>query len=174
MIGNKDLTAKLNAIRNGDKEAFDELYKEMRIPIYTIIFRMTGNKLMADEILQELFIKLYLSPIKSSIKNPRAYIFQMSRNLTIDSMRKQKQDIPLDEIEDTVHQPMDDLSLKIDIERALKCLSEEEREIVYLHITGDMKFREISEMMKTPLGTVLWRYHKAINKLKEIVEQELL
>ena len=118
--------------------------------------------------MQEVFVKLFLSPPEPSIKNPRAYIFQMARNLAIDSIRKKSpQHISLDEIEDSIHQPLKDLSQKMDIENAMKSLPAQENQIVTLRIIGELKFREISEIMNLPLGTVIWKYQKAIGKLQK-------
>ena len=64
---------------------------------------------------------------------------------------------------------MDDLSQKMDIEKAMKSLPAQENQIVSLHIIGELKFREISEIMNIPLGTVIWKYQKAISKLQKIL-----
>ena len=171
-MNNDELAIKLQAIRNGDKSAFDELYQDMKTPVFTIISRITWDWSLSEDILQEVFIKLFLSPPGSSINNPRAYIFQMARNLAINSMKKQPRHVPLDDIAETVQQQSADFSLRIDIDDALKALPSQECQIVTLHVIGELKFREISEMMKIPLGTVLWKYQKAIGKLQKTIQGE--
>ena len=168
-MNNNELAHKLNAIRNGDKIAFEELYNDLQTPIFTIINRITWDKTISEDILQEVFIKLFLSPPDPLIKNPRAYIFQIARNLAIDSVRKHTQSISLDEISETVPYPFDDFSLRIDIDDALKSIPAQECQIVTLHVIGELKFREISEIMAIPLSTVIWKYQKAIGKLKKIL-----
>jgi RNA polymerase sigma-70 factor (ECF subfamily) len=167
-VNNDELAHKLNAIRNGDKIAFEELYKDLRTPIFTIINRITWDKSISEDILQEVFVKLFLSP-PDPLKNPRAYIFQIARNLAIDSVRKLTQNISLDEISETIHHPLDDFSLQMDIGDALKSLPAQECEIVTLHVIGGLTFREIAEIMKIPSGTAKWKYQKAINKLQKII-----
>jgi RNA polymerase sigma-70 factor (ECF subfamily) len=93
--------------------------------MYTIVLRITQDKKLSEDILQEVFIILYQSPPKPPIKNPRAYIFQIAHNLAIDNVRK--------------------------------------------HINGKLKFREIADMMDIPLGTVLWKYQKAVGRLRSIL-----
>ena len=159
----------LSAIRDGDKAALTELYKNMQTPIYTIIFRITWDKSTSEDLLQDVFIKLFLSPPEPSIKNPRAYIFQIARNLAVDSIRKQEQHFSLDEIENIAQHPLEDFVLRTDVDDALKTLPAHECQIVTLHIIGELKFREISEIMKIPLGTVLWKYQKAIRILQKII-----
>jgi len=167
-VSNNELTHKLNAIRNGDKIAFEEIYIDLRTPIFTIINRITWDRAISEDILQEVFIKLFLSP-SVPIKNPRAYIFQVARNLAIDSVRKQKPNISLDEITEAVHHPLDDFSLRMDIDDGLKSLPLQECEIVTLHVIGGLTFREIAEVTKIPSGTVKWKYQKAITKLQKIL-----
>jgi len=168
-VNNAELACKFNSIRDGGKTAFEEIYNDMKTPVYTIIFRITRDEALSEDILQEVFVKLFLSPLGPSIKNLRAYVFQMARNLAVNGMKKQPRHIPLDKISNTVHQPMDDASLRIDIEDALKALPAQDCEIVTLHLIGDLKFREIAEIMGIPLGTALWKYRQAIGKLQKSI-----
>ena len=168
-MNNEELKLNMQAIRGGDRDAFEELYRGMQTPIFTVIFRITWDRPTSEDILQEVFVKLFLSPPEPSITNPRAYIFQMARNLAIDGLRKQVQHISLDEVEDTVGQPIDDFTMRMDIDDALRKLPPQECQIVTLHVIGELKFREISELLKIPLGTVLWQYQKAINKLQKMI-----
>ncbi|HWQ78967.1 MAG TPA: RNA polymerase sigma factor [Anaerovoracaceae bacterium] len=165
----EDLQKKLADLRNGDKKAFEEIYEHLKAPIYTIILRITQDKALSEDILQEVFIKLYQSPPKSPIKNPRAYLFQSARNLAIDHVRKKPQLAGLESIEDLVYLPADDFSMKMDIDHALKTLPLQECQIVSFHINGELKFREIADMMDIPLGTVLWKYQKAIRQMRSIL-----
>jgi RNA polymerase sigma-70 factor (ECF subfamily) len=169
MLNNAELTKQLNAIHDGNMAAFEELYDDLKVPVYTIINRIIWDESTAEDILQEVFIKLYRLSPEPLLKNPRAYIFQMARNLTIDNVRKQVSHLSLDEIEDTVSQPADDFSMRMDIEGAMKALPSQECQIVTLHIIGELKFREIAEIMNIPLGTALWKYQKAITKLQKII-----
>jgi len=49
---------------------------------------------------------------------------------------------------------------------ALRCLSEDERQIVILHAVSGMKHRELSELLDMPLSTILSKYARALAKLK--------
>jgi len=169
VVNNDELTNKINAIRRGNKVAFEELYNDLKTPIYTIINRITWDESTSKDIMQEVFIKLYRSLPEPSVKNPRAYIFQIARNLAIDSMRKQPQHISLDDVSEITHQPLNDFAQRMDIDNAMKSIPSQECQIVTLHVVGELKFREISEIVKIPLGTVLWKYQKAIAKLQRII-----
>jgi RNA polymerase sigma-70 factor (ECF subfamily) len=55
--------------------------------------------------------------------------------------------------------------------QALETLNDAEREIINLRAGLDMTFKEISETLGVPLGTVAWRYKQALNKLKKTVKE---
>ena len=170
-MNNDELAGKLDAIRNGDRIAFEELYIDLRTPIFTVINRITWDKAVSEDILQEFFVKLFLSP-PTPHNNLRAYIFQIARNLAIDNVRKQTQKISLDDISEIAHRPLEDFQLKMDIDDALKSIPTQECEIVTLHIIGGLTFREIAEVLGIPSGTAKWKYQKAISRLQIIIQGE--
>ena len=57
------------------------------------------------------------------------------------------------------------------LSQLLKKLTEEEREIITLHIVSGLKHREIAKILQKPLSTVLSKYNRAIGKLKEIAKE---
>jgi len=57
---------------------------------------------------------------------------------------------------------------------AMKTLPLQECQIVSLRINGELKFREIADMMEIPLGTVLWKYQRAIGRLRSILSGGVL
>ena len=163
-MDNDELRKKLTSLRAGNKTALEEIYEALKTPMYTIILRVTRDKSLSEDILQEVFVKLYLSP-PVSVKNPRAYLFQMARNLAVDGVRKSPRFAALDERESLVYWPDDPLE-KMDIERAMQALPLQECQIVSLHINGALTFREIAELLGLPLGTAIWKYHRAIQRLR--------
>ena len=162
-----ELSGKLAALSKGDKYAFEEIYNEISTPAYTVAYRITNDRCLSEDIIQEFFIKLYQKPPMAAPEKPRAYLLRMVHNLTIDKLEKQH--ISIDECENMLHESDKSCDERIDLERAFKKLSPEERQLVTLYLNGGLKFREIADITKTPLGTVLWRYKKAISKLRNIL-----
>ena len=58
-MNNDDLQIKLDLLHNGDKKAFEDIYNELKTPVYTIILRIVGERCIAEDVLQEFFLKLY-------------------------------------------------------------------------------------------------------------------
>ena len=162
---NNQLRVRIQAVSAGDRTAFEEIYEELNRPMYTIILRITQEQSLAEDILQELFVKLFESPPVGA-SNPRAYLFQMARNLAIDGIRKRPQLANVDDFENLASSSDNDISERLTIENALKTLTLMENQILSLHINGNLTFKEISKIVNNPLGTVLWRYHKAIRQLR--------
>ncbi|MDR1914416.1 MAG: RNA polymerase sigma factor [Clostridiales bacterium] len=162
---NNELRTRIQAVSAGDRTAFEEIYKELNKPMYTIILRITQEQSLSEDILQEIFVKLFQSP-PITANNPRAYLFQMARNLAIDGIRKRPQFANVDDFENLVYSPDIDISEKLAVEEALKTLPLIECQIVSLHINGSLTIKEISKILDMPIGTTLWRYHKAIKQLR--------
>jgi len=160
-----ELRSQIEAVSAGNRKAFERIYEELNKPMYTIILRITGEQSLSEDILQEIFVKLYQSP-PTTARNPRAYLFQMARNLAIDGVRKRPQFADLDDVEDLVVSPGLDVSNKLEVEEALKALPSIDSQIVTLHVNGGLTFKEISKILGIPIGTAIWRYHKAIKQLR--------
>ena len=165
-MDNERLRVCIESYREGDKNAFAEMYNDLKTPVFTIVYRMTRSREMSEDILQDLFVKLYRSPPDVAVvKNPRAYIFQMARNLTLNSMRG-VQSVELNEELGDGASFADAVVWQVDIAEAMSRLPGDEVEIVSLRVNGELKFREIAELLGTPLGTVLWKYRKAVQTLR--------
>lgn len=162
----KELQLILSRMANSDVNALAEVYREMKIPIFTIIYRIVGNKAEAEDVMQEFFVRLYKNAQNITVKKPRAYIFQMARNMALDNLRWQKRAGEPTK-EEGAYNPWGAESDKLDIESAMTHASESAKEIITLHINAGLKFREISEITKTPLGTVIWKYRKGISQLQK-------
>ncbi len=149
----------------GEQQALAEIYDKLSTPLYTIALRITGNRELAEDTVQELFLKLQSSPPKE-LSKPRAYLFKAARNTALDTLRKNP---PHESMEEHTEIPAPISESSHDISAALAALPEQQRSIVTLHINAGLKFREIAEITSTPLGTVLWRYNKALSVLREIL-----
>ena len=161
----QQLKAHLNAIKSGDKEAFSAVYSQLKTPVYTVLVRLTGDRLLSEDLLQEVFLRLYRQP--PDAEKPRAYVFRMARNLAIDALR-QKQ--TCDPLEEHTLQTDPDPTVKLDLERAFAALTVEERQLVTLHLSAGLSFRQVAVIVERPLGTVLWQYRKAIEKLRNLLD----
>lgn len=161
----QQLKTQLEALKTGDQQAFLKIYQELKTPVYTVLVRLTGDRLLSEDLLQEVFLRIYRQPPEA--EKPRAYVFRMARNLAIDALR-QKQ--PCDPLEEHSLQTDPDPTVKLDLERAFARLTAGERQLVALHLSAGLTFREVASIVERPLGTVLWQYRKAIEKLRNTLD----
>ena len=169
-MDDRTLTGLLERVGQGDLAAFERLYTEIKTPLYTVLLRVTRDAGLAEDLLQELFLKLFRSPPVPPPRKPRAYLFQLARHLALDGLKKQPHHADIDDYAQFPDSSQTDSAARLDLERAFRALSPEERLLVSLHLNGGLKFREIAAILDRPLGTVLWRYRQAIGKLRILLD----
>ena len=161
-----DLKEYFSRVQNGDKDAFAQIYNELKQPVFTIVCRIVRSKEIAEDVTQDVFVKLFVSPPDSSVRNPRAWIFQMTRNLAIDALRK-GQCMDIDDVDIAEVDQLDGFLLHWDIEAAMRSLPCAEREILSFRLNVELTFLEISRIVELSLPATYRKYRKAIHTLRE-------
>ena len=92
-----ELRGLLGRLQARDLEALSELYTELSKPVYTVLMRVTQDPWLAEDLLQDFFLRLWEAPPEEQIKKPRAYLFQTVRNLAVDALRRQRRTFPLED-----------------------------------------------------------------------------
>ena len=153
-------------IANGDREAFSCVYQELKRPVYTICYRITGSKESAEDITHDVFVKLFTSPPAPSVQNIRAWIFRMARNLAIDALRK-KAYIAEEDESAAVEDAYSHLHLRMDLESAIGKLPCDEREILTLHLNAELGFKDIAGIVGLSLPATYRKYRKALKHMQQ-------
>ena len=161
-----DLKESFARMQNGDNEAFACVYQELKQPVYTICYRITQSRETAEDITHDVFVKLFRSPPDTSVTNIRAWIFQMARNLSIDTLRKNARMAEQDG-QCSADDAYDYMHLRMDLEAALRKLPRDEREILTLHLNADLHFREISDIVGLSLPATYRKYRKALKTVQK-------
>ena len=163
------------AVAAGDRDALRELYEEYLNYLYVIIYGVVGNKETAEDVTSECFIRIWETAGRYKPGNGhKRYLATIARNLAIDDIRKRKREELTDEIpEDSAppdtsdHASPEEQTIEdISMQEALDKLSDKEREVINMKVLSDMTFKEISEILKIPMGTATWRYREAVKKLR--------
>ncbi len=151
-----------------EKDEIGKLFKKYREILMNFILKFVDNEADAEDILQEVWLSVIKHRDNYQDKGKfKSLLFKIARTKIIDMHRKRKkekeltEDIPANEI---------NFELKIDIENALKKLSFDEREIFYLKEISGLSFKEIAEIMGLPLGTVLSKMYRTLQKLRKILK----
>ena len=155
-------------IQRGDKEAFTQLYHDLKQPVFTIIYRIVQNQTTAEDLTQDLFVKLFVSPPEATVKNPRAWIFQAAHNLAIDTLRKTQPE-NIDDVTLASEERINAIVIKTDLERAIATLSRTEREILSLRANGGLGFSDIARITGQSLSATYRYYRKSLKILQTIL-----
>jgi len=98
------------------------------------------------------------------------WLYAVTKNEALTFLRKEKTNISLEEAYNIdTGKECKELQDIVDTEKYNKIisgLSLKEKEIVSLKIVGELSFKEIARILNEPIGTVQWRYYKALNSLK--------
>lgn len=155
-------------LQNGDKKAFSELYKLFAKKVYKKCFMVTLNKSDAEDIFQEIWLKLYLGI--STLNYPEkfnAWFQQLTARVIIDYSKKNKNFVQNnDETVDFKDDKSKHFDAKFELENILKMVSEEERMLLYMHYIEGVTFKEISEVSGKKLSTVKMKIYRAVEKIK--------
>ena len=158
-------------LKRGDQSHFNWFYENSKKQLFYNILSYTKNYELSEDLLQETYVK-FLTNIKNidDKVNVLGYLMVMSKNITLDYFKKNNRIETLNEedisFEDNkIHETM--LVSKIK-----EILNDNEFKILILHILGELTFNEIKDIVKKPLGTVLWIYNKSLKKVRKELNYE--
>ena len=173
----------MRAMKNGDRNALKEIYEEYLPYLYSVVFGVVQQKETAEDVTSEVLLKIWNSAAKFQPgSGHKGWLATIARNMAVDELRKRMREVAMsssgDEEDDsggveelsgqeTVGEGVEDgVVEQLSIEKTLEQLKPEEREIINMKVLSDMTFKEISEILQIPMGTVTWRYREAIKKLR--------
>jgi RNA polymerase sigma-70 factor, ECF subfamily len=177
----------------GDAHAWQQLVASQHRRIYAICYRFTGSGADAEDLTQEVFLKLYknLASFDTQKGSFQTWITTLARNLLVDHFRRtrlerasESLDATFDGEEDgptmadrladprpSQEQHVAGLELKVRVQNALKQLSPELREAVILRDLEDMDYKEISQVLRIPEGTVKSRISRGRGELAKLLQR---
>ncbi|WP_395740493.1 RNA polymerase sigma factor [Prosthecobacter sp.] len=156
------------------EETLTRLHADHAVSVYRFAWSVTKDECLAQEVVQELFLKLARDAgVISAAQSERAVIFTLARNLALDALRRRSSR------EDTMQRFADELpgwfvpsadaeaeETRTQITAALAALPEEQRSVIHLHVWEELGFREIGELLGLPTQTVASRYRYGLEKLR--------
>lgn len=153
--------------QGGDREAFCELVRRHRTLAVNVVYRMCGDAMLAEDAAQTAFLRAWE---KLGSYRPggsfRAWITRIAVHAATDALRRRKPEVGLQSVGD---QPSADCVAETaernerahNVRRAVAGLPEASRAVVVLKEYQGFSYREISEALEIPMGTVMSRLHYA-------------
>ncbi len=177
----------------GDAVAWEEIVRQYHRRIYNICYRFAGSADDAQDLTQEVFIKMYRTLNTYDVGRGAfvTWVTTITRNLLVDHFRRSKHDRVTDSIDVPASEHEDAMPLSDRIEdkapapdanvqsreagetvhRALQKLSPELREAVILRDLQDMDYREIAAVLRVPEGTVKSRINRGRAELARLLQR---
>ena len=183
--------AMVEAAKNGDVEAFENLMEKYQKRVFNMAFRILSNYDDASETAQEVFIKIYRS--LSGFRGDSSFstwVYTITRNLCMDRLRKESRGgrvVYIDEIKDnegegikmelpdnreSVEETAEKNELKRIVWEAVGKLSAEHREVIVMRDMQGFTYEEIARMTGNREGTVKSRLNRARLALREILKDK--
>ncbi|MCD1259933.1 sigma-70 family RNA polymerase sigma factor [Paenibacillus athensensis] len=163
-----------------DAEALRFLYEKYEKPIYAFAYRIVQDPMMAEEAVQELFLRIWhvAERYDGGFGKLTSWMFTLTRNISIDLLRKKQSRImkqtaeqeQLNRIPDTgrtTEEVVEAEWLGAQVREALHTLSDEQQMVVEMIYFQGYTQQEVSDSQAIPLGTVKSRVRLAMKQLRQ-------
>src|SRR5215211_2387000 len=169
----------IERVGEGDREAFDELYRRYSRPVLGLALRRLGDRGRAEDAVQDAFAAIWRSAASYDPARGQggAWLYTVARNAIVDGARRRPEP-PMEapdepSAESGPPEQAEAAWLAWRVHGALEHLPEHERPVIELAYWGGLSQSEISAFLHVPLGTVKTRTRSALARLADLLEEEL-
>jgi RNA polymerase sigma-70 factor (ECF subfamily) len=168
----------IQRVGSGDAGAFELLYRRYARPVFGLALRRLGDRMAAEEAVQETFAALWRSArTYKPERGPGApWLYAVARNAVVDRARNKSE--PAAEVPETASLelgPEDRAEASYvswRVHRAIEDLPRSERDVLELAYWGGLSQREVADFLGIPLGTVKTRTRAGLGRLATALEGE--
>ena len=179
----KDL---LTRYRRGKVEAMEVLIEKYRRSLFGFIINMTQGRDEADEIFQEVWLRVIRKHDKYKHGNFCGWLVRIAHNVIIDRSRRKKPDLSLDEEREegyTLGQTIEskdpgpgiklaESDLGERMVKAVSSLPKEQKEVFLMRVQADLSFKQIARVQRVSINTALARMQYALSKLRALLGED--
>lgn len=158
----------------GETDAMSVLYENSKTAVFALALSILKNRQDAEDILHDTFVQLYrMADRYDQGGRPLSWILTMTRNLCLMQLRrKSRTEVSTEDLEfPETENPFATAEDRMILQTAIRCLEDDERQIVMLHAVAGLKHREIAEQMHISLPAAVSRYHRALQKLQKHLKE---
>lgn len=161
-----------------DEARFEKLYAAQARPLWSYICRIAGSATLADDILQETFLRLLRSSLAETDENAvKAYLYRIATNLVYDHFRRTKRESlwqlrwrpPASSVEEAINDSGMESS---DMARVFGELKDQERALLWLAYIEGYEHREIAGVLELSATSVRVLLFRARRKLARLLEEK--
>ena len=163
----------VSAIRSGDEQAMAQLYDRYSPIIYSVALRVLGDTGAAEDVLQDVFMQLWRNPgaFDSSRGSLGAWLAVITRNRSIDTLRKRRPESDMEDVVLSVEPDMagdaDRTRVRERVRAALEGMPDAQRKALELAYYEGLTHSEIAAKTGEPLGTIKTRIRAGLMTLRK-------
>ena len=147
-----------------DREAVRRLYEQHARGLLAYACTYVTSFATAEDVLHQVFERLLRGDLSIS-GGPVTYLYRAVRNTALNKIRDRAGDVAWDD--SWLESPAGMEHTALELQSTLRELPEEQREVIVLHIWGEMSFEEVAEALAIPANTAASRYRYGLLKLRE-------
>jgi RNA polymerase sigma-70 factor (ECF subfamily) len=158
----------LRKAQRGDDRAFAIIVRSYQTPVYNYVLRMVGDRSLAEDLTQEVFLRVYQGlPRFSSRSKFTTWLFQVTKNRVLDELRamerRPRSVVDIEELPplEVLDAPFERLEAIDAVWRAIEGLSVDLKMALLLRDIVGLSYTEIADSLEVTLATVKWRIYKA-------------
>ncbi len=169
----------LRKAQRGDERAFTIIVRTYEQPVFNYIVRLTGDRALAEDLTQEVFLRVYQGLPSFSLRSRfTTWLFQVTKNRVLDELRALErrpralvalEDVPPLEVVDA---PVERAETIGAVWRAVEALNPDLKMALLLRDVVGLSYTEIAESLEVTLATVKWRIYKAREEVQRALQRE--
>ncbi|EMY80949.1 sigma-70 family RNA polymerase sigma factor [Psychroflexus gondwanensis] len=161
-----------------EEQVFEGIYSKNSEVINNYFFYKFGNQVMAEESVQEAFIKLWENCKKVPFAKAKSYLYTVANNISLNKYKHQKVVLKYAKTEpqqtEDLQSPeykMEEKEFKVKLEKAIQDLSEKQRTAFLLHRIDNRSYKEIAEILNISVKAVEKRMQKALEGMRKQIDE---
>jgi RNA polymerase sigma-70 factor (ECF subfamily) len=169
----------LRKAQRGDERAFAVILRTYETPIFNYVYRIVGDRALAEDLTQEVFVRVFQALPRFSLRCKfTTWLFQVTKNRVLDELRARErrpqtvvaiEDAPRLEVVDA---PVERLETIDAIWRAIRELNPDLKMALLLRDIAGLPYNEIADSLEITLATVKWRIFKAREEVQLALARE--
>jgi RNA polymerase sigma-70 factor (ECF subfamily) len=169
----------LRKAQRGDERAFSLIVRAYERPVYNYVLRLVGNRDLAEDLTQEVFLRVYQGLPGFSLRSRfTTWLFQVTKNRVLDELRaierRPRSVVAIDDIQplEALDQPFERTETIDALWRAVESLSVDLKMALLLRDVVGLSYTEIADALEVTLATVKWRIFKAREEVAATLARE--
>ena len=169
----------LRKAQHGDERAFSLIVRAYEIPVFNYVLRLVGDRALAEDLTQEVFIRVFQGLPKFSLRSKfTTWLFQVTKNRVLDELRASERrpralvaldDAPPLEVLDAPAEQAETIQA---LWTAVDALNTDLKMALLLRDVVGLSYNEIADSLDTTLATVKWRIFKAREEVQLSLARE--